>query len=126
MENKRVVWLDALKGFAIFLVVLGHCIERVKTGNSTNPILEQTDIFIYGFHFMLFFMISGYIYGLKENKRNTPEPFWHFTKVKLIDFLLNLCYDKEIINSKRYVKFGQKLDDIIKYATGWKKTINTN
>ncbi|MDO4392589.1 MAG: four helix bundle protein [Clostridium sp.] len=47
-------------------------------------------------------------------------------KVKLIDFLLNLCYDKEIINSKRYVKFGQKLDDIIKYATGWKKTINTN
>lgn len=36
MENKRVVWLDALKGFAIFLVVLGHCIERVKTGNSTN------------------------------------------------------------------------------------------
>lgn len=27
MENKRVVWLDALKGFAIFLVVLGHCIE---------------------------------------------------------------------------------------------------
>ena len=47
-------------------------------------------------------------------------------KVKVIDFLLNLCYDKEIINSKRYVKFGQKLDDIIKYATGWKKTINTN
>ena len=29
----------------------------------------------------------------------------------------------------KYVKsiyFGQKLDDIIKYATGWKKTINTN
>lgn len=35
MGSKRVVWLDALKGFAIFLVVLGHCIERVKTGNST-------------------------------------------------------------------------------------------
>lgn len=40
MGSKRVVWLDALKGFAIFLVVLGHCIERVKTGNSTNLILE--------------------------------------------------------------------------------------
>lgn len=45
-------------------------------------------------------------------------------KVKVIDFLLNLCYDKQIINSKRYVKFGQKLDDIIKYASGWKKSIN--
>lgn len=44
-------------------------------------------------------------------------------KVKVIDFLLNLCYDKKIINSKRYVKFGAKLDDIIKYAVGWKKTI---
>ena len=43
-------------------------------------------------------------------------------KVKVIDFLLNLCYDKQIINSKRYVKFGEKLDDIIKYALGWKKT----
>lgn len=44
-------------------------------------------------------------------------------KVKVIDFLLNLCYDKQIINSKRYVKFGEKLDDIIKYTSGWKKSI---
>lgn len=44
-------------------------------------------------------------------------------KVKIIDFLLNMCYDKQIINSKKYVKFGNKLDDIIKYATGWKNTL---
>ena len=44
-------------------------------------------------------------------------------KVKIIDFLLNICYDKQIINSKRYIKFGSKLDDIIKYANGWRKTI---
>lgn len=45
-------------------------------------------------------------------------------KVKIIDFLLNLCYDKQIINYKRYVKFGEKLDDILKYTVGWKKSIN--
>ena len=45
-------------------------------------------------------------------------------KVKIIDFLLNMCYDKQIINSKKYVKFGNKLDDIIKYATGWKNALN--
>lgn len=45
-------------------------------------------------------------------------------KVKIIDFLLNLCYDKQIINYKRYVKFGEKLDDILKYTIGWKKSIN--
>ena len=44
-------------------------------------------------------------------------------KVKTVDFLLNLCYDKRIINSKRYVKFGQSLDDILKYSAGWVKSI---
>ena len=33
-------------------------------------------------------------------------------KVKIVDFLLNLCYEKKIINSKRYLKFGEKMDDI--------------
>lgn len=27
-------------------------------------------------------------------------------KVKIVDFLLNLCYDKQIINQKKYIKFG--------------------
>ena len=31
-------------------------------------------------------------------------------KIKIIDFLLNLCYGKEIINSKKYLKFGNKMD----------------
>lgn len=43
-------------------------------------------------------------------------------KIKVIDFLLNLCYDKKIINSKKYIKFGEKMDDILKYTIGWKKT----
>ncbi len=44
-------------------------------------------------------------------------------RIKVMDFLLNLCYDKQIINLKRYVKFGEKLDDIVKYTIGWKKSI---
>lgn len=40
-------------------------------------------------------------------------------KIKVIDFLLNLSYEKEIINQKRYYKFGNKLDDITKYTIGW-------
>jgi hypothetical protein len=47
-------------------------------------------------------------------------------KIKVMDFLLNLCYDKEIINSKKYIKFGQKMDDIIKYTIGWKNAINNS
>ena len=36
-------------------------------------------------------------------------------KAKVIDFLINMCYDKQIINSKRYLKLGEALDDIVKY-----------
>ena len=44
-------------------------------------------------------------------------------KAKVVDFLINMCYDKQIINSKRYLKFGEALDDIVKYLVGWKKSI---
>lgn len=45
-------------------------------------------------------------------------------RVKIIDFLINLSYDKQLIPNKRYLKFGFLLDDIAKYITGWKKNIN--
>lgn len=45
------------------------------------------------------------------------------SKIKVLDFLLNLCYDKMIINNKKYIKFGERIDDIIKYTTGWLKSI---
>lgn len=44
-------------------------------------------------------------------------------KIKVIDFLLNLTYDKQIITEKKYYKIGNKLNDIIKYITGWKNTL---
>ena len=45
-------------------------------------------------------------------------------KIKVVDFLLNLSYEKQIITEKKYYKFGNKLDDIIKYTTGWIKSLN--
>lgn len=47
-------------------------------------------------------------------------------KIKVIDFLLNLCYEKEVINSKKYMKFGNKMDDILKYTLGWLNMIKSN
>lgn len=44
-------------------------------------------------------------------------------KLKVIDFLLNLSYDKELITIKRYYAFGRRIDDITKYVSGWLKTI---
>lgn len=49
--------------------------------------------------------------------------FQIIAKLKVIDFLLNLSYDKELITQKRYYSFGRRIDDITKYTTGWLKTI---
>lgn len=44
-------------------------------------------------------------------------------KIKIIDFLLNMSFDKKIITQKKYYKLGQRLDDIAKYSNGWLKNI---
>lgn len=44
-------------------------------------------------------------------------------KVKIIDFLLNLSYDKQLITEKKYYKIGEKMDDITRYITGWIKSL---
>lgn len=32
-------------------------------------------------------------------------------KIKIVDFLLNLSYDKKLITQKKYIKLGERLDD---------------
>ena len=57
-----------------------------------------------------------------ENKKRLLEKV--IAKIKILDFLLNLCYDKMIINSKKYIRFGERINDIIKYATGWLNSLD--
>lgn len=55
---------------------------------------------------------------LKLRRQNLEQVI---VRAKVIDFMVNLAYDKKIINQKKYLKVGQRLDDIIKYVTGWIK-----
>lgn len=57
----------------------------------------------------------------RDEKRRLLEKL--IAKLKIIDFLLNICYDNKIINSKKYLKFGEKIDDISKFTIGWIKSI---
>lgn len=47
---RRLGWVDALKGFGIFCVTLGHL--------SCHPLIEAH---IYSFHMFLFFFLSGFV-----------------------------------------------------------------
>jgi len=58
MPNNRIAWIDALKGFGMVLVILGH---------MTIPDIARR--FIFSFHMPLFFFISGYLYRNEFSKR---------------------------------------------------------
>jgi len=61
--EKRLEWLDYMKGVAIFLVILGHvyqtCLQDVGTVFS----------FIYTFHMPFFFMLSGVLAWRLVNRK---------------------------------------------------------
>jgi acyltransferase len=57
----RLHWVDSLKGFAIFLVVLGHI----------GYIPPDLAAYIYSFHMPLFFFISGYLLNFDKYYKNT-------------------------------------------------------
>ncbi len=55
VSRERIGDMDALKGFAIFLMVVWHALQ---------PCLAIWDT-VYSFHMHLFLFISGYLFGLK-------------------------------------------------------------
>lgn len=62
--TKRITQLDVIKGIAIILVVLGHCIYAFAKASSWMVTLDE---FIYIFHMPLFFAVSGYLFNPNVN-----------------------------------------------------------
>ena len=52
-----------------------------------------------------------------SKRKNIQESI--IAKIGYLDFLINLCYDKQLINGKKYLKFGESLNYILKYVNGW-------
>ena len=51
MERKRVEWVDTARGYGMFLVVLGHCLNMKQAPFQL----------IFVFHMPFFFFLSGYV-----------------------------------------------------------------
>lgn len=62
MTKGRIEWIDVAKGTLILLVVFGHL-------NATKwfPQLDGTIKWIYTFHMMAFFMLSGMVFNSNKN-----------------------------------------------------------
>ncbi|WP_186009434.1 acyltransferase family protein [Chromobacterium vaccinii] len=71
MTMPRNNFLDAVRGFGIFLVVIGHLIQmRYMPGSFDSNIIFKI---IYSFHMALFFLISGYCF---KEKSFSDEIIW--------------------------------------------------
>lgn len=106
-ENKRILWLDTLKGFTIIFVIIGHVLLGY-TNNNTFPLQQQLmlkiNYWIYSWHMPLFMAISGFAFKvayLKENKLDKKRINKQILNLILIFFIfqLGLCSFKIIFNS---------------------------
>ncbi len=61
--------IDALKGFAIFLVVLGHSIILYPIDLHQNSVCDFIFRWLSSVHMPLFFMISGFCFSCREGYR---------------------------------------------------------
>jgi acyltransferase len=94
MLNKRIEWIDTVRGLSIFLVVLGHTI-----------LPHSWLIYIFSFHMPLFFFLSGYLSKADKNtnlweifKKKTGSLLWPY----VFFFGINLVYWILFFESKAY------------------------
>ena len=72
--------MDALKLFAIFMVLWGHCVQYFLSGEPSHHVLYRI---IYSFHMPLFMMVSGYFCA-----SSLKQPFGAFVKKKFLQLIL--------------------------------------
>lgn len=109
MENRNVIF-DAIKALAIWLVVLGHCIQYLSGLDFWNDRWFQ---FIYSFHMPLFFMVSGFFFA-----SSTKLTIWEFLRKKCLTLLLP-CFVWGIVSSCIYFQtLGGFIQDIL-VPTHW-------
>ncbi len=82
-SKKRLIWVDALKGFTILLVVLGHDLRGLQSEKmivTGVAFWKAANSWIYSFHMMLFFILSGYlfyrVYEAAIDDRQTHRRLW--------------------------------------------------
>lgn len=78
-EPNRAIWVDAIKGLAIILVVFGHTWRSCEVAGVFNTapdgLFSAVDMRIYAFHMPLFFMASGF-FVLASLRRSQPFAFF--------------------------------------------------
>ena len=69
-NGNRLAWLDLAKGFAMLLVLIGHCMRDEM--RQVSPVLDFLYRACYIIHMSYFFWLSGVNYRLSRDKGRPP------------------------------------------------------
>lgn len=75
---------DIIRGFAILLVVLGHAVAKENVLTAENDVCNLLYDFIYSFHMPLFFIVSGFVFSVKENLK---QHVWNIFRSLLVPYV---------------------------------------
>ena len=124
--SKRIRYIDALKGFAIICVVIGH----VAAGYLSAGMYPESSTFIYSvynimyaFHMPLFMMISGFVFCtayVREGIPNTKRIFGQVFNLVAIYFIFSIPFGLFKIAVGKYTNQPVSLMDVVMI---WAKAI---
>ena len=84
-ESSRIDWIDAAKGLAIILVIIGHSLSHDQLGTTIKGC-------IYSFHMPLFFILSALTFKLSADSgqflSKTEKAFRHLVVPVLLTYAL--------------------------------------
>ena len=81
--------LDALKGFLIILVIIGHLIGSENDGDSIEGFVR---LFIYTFHMPLFILLSGYFTKIRNCSRDLFQSLLPIVKPLIVFQVLSIIF----------------------------------
>ena len=123
-ENKQVVHifrggvrllsLDVLKCFAIYLVVCGHIIQQF------DPLYKQNLLFttIYSFHMPLFMLISGYLFASKlDNINNDRYIAFNIVQSRFLQILMPYIVWTLLVISYKTLISGFSIISLSEFST---------
>lgn len=94
----RIIKLDNLKFFLIFLVVLGHIFEEVIAAGNANWDVKRARFFIYLFHMPLFLFVSGIFSKKNIDNKRYKNIFYYlilFYVGKIIFFICDIIFKEK-------------------------------
>ena len=126
MES-RIKFIDALKGFAILLVVMGHTITYMYSQPYEQMLSEYPKVtmfwwkLIYSFHMPLFMFISGYLF-CRENGYSVQsglKTLWKRTYTLLLPFISWILITRYVFQTPKELWFLRSLFTFIVIALSW-------